>query len=167
MATPEIKRAALTIDARFIEFMRRNGVTFLRIALGIVFLWFGLLKVIGRSPVEDLVKSMAFVIEGNALVILMGVWEIVVGLGLLLNLAMRLTLLLFWLQMAATLLLLVVRPGIAFQNNNPLLLTTEGEFVIKNLVLIAGGLAIGSRVRKKTEHLSHFRSDPQMNRKAS
>ncbi len=166
MATPEVKRAALAIDARFIDFMRQNGITLLRFALGIVFLWFGLLKVIGQSPVEDLVKAMAFLIDGDVLVIIMGVWEMAVGLGLILNLAMRFTLLLFWLQMAATLLLLVVRPGITFQNNNPLLLTTEGEFVIKNIVLIASGLAIGSRIRKKTGQIDQFRQN-SMNHKAS
>jgi uncharacterized membrane protein YkgB len=60
--------------------------------------------------------------------------------------ALRLTLLLFWLQMAGTLMVLVLRPDMAFQGGNPLLLTAEGEFVIKNLVLIAAGLVVGGTV---------------------
>jgi uncharacterized membrane protein YkgB len=51
--------------------------------------------------------------------------------------------------LAGTFLVLVVRPDIAFQAGNPFLLTTEGEFVVKNLVLIAGGLVVGSTVRKR------------------
>jgi uncharacterized membrane protein YkgB len=78
----------------------------------------------------------------------LGVWEIIVGIGLIVPVALRLTLLLFWLQMAGTFLVLVVPPDLAFKAGNPLLLTTEGEFVIKNLVLIAAGLVIGSQVRR-------------------
>gem|GEM_PF-3161571 len=69
-------------------------------------------------------------------------WE--VARGLLTGIALRLTLLLFWLQMAGT--FLVLRPEVSFQRNNPLLLTMTGEFVVKNLVLIAAGLVIGSTV---------------------
>ena len=69
-----------------------------------------------------------------------------VGVGLLFAVALRLTLFLFWLQMAGTFLVLVLRPDVAFQAGNPFLLTTEGEFVIKNLVLIAAGLAVGGAV---------------------
>jgi putative oxidoreductase len=54
---------------------------------------------------------------------------------------------LFVLQMLGTFLVLVVQPDIAFQEANPLLLTTEGEFVIKNLVLLSAGLLIGSRLK--------------------
>jgi uncharacterized membrane protein YkgB len=39
----------------------------------------------------------------------------------------------------------VLQPELSFQAGNPLLLTTEGEFVIKNLLLIAGGLVVGSQ----------------------
>jgi putative oxidoreductase len=49
--------------------------------------------------------------------------------------------------MLGTFLVLVVQPDIAFQEANPLLLTTEGEFVIKNLVLLSAGLLIGSRLK--------------------
>lgn len=66
--------------------------------------------------------------------------------GLLTGIALRLTLLLFWLQIAGTFLVLVLRPEVSFQRNNPLLLTMTGEFVVKNLVLIAAGLVIGSTV---------------------
>ena len=79
----------------------------------------------------------------------MGFWEIAVGLGLLTGRFMRLTILFFLLQMAGTFLVLVVKPDVAFQSANPLLLTTEGEFVVKNLVLISGALVVGSTVRRR------------------
>lgn len=131
-----------------IRFMSTHGIWTLRICLGLVFFWFGLLKVIGKSPVAGLVAQTVYWIPAEIFLPLLGIWEMVVGAGLLLAIALWLTLFLFWLQMAGTFLVLVLRPEIAFQGGNPLLLTTEGEFVVKNLVLIAAGLVVGGTVQR-------------------
>jgi len=136
------------LDQWMIRFMTTCGIPILRVCLGIVFFWFGLLKVIGKSPVAELVAQTVYWVSPQWFVPCLGVWEMVVGAGLLFAVALRLTLLLFWLQMAGTLMVLVLRPDMAFQGGNPLLLTTEGEFVIKNLVLIAAGLVVGGTVRR-------------------
>jgi uncharacterized membrane protein YkgB len=137
------------VDLALVRWMRKYGIHLLRIALSIVFIWFGLLKVIDRSPVEGLIDQTVPLVSMDWFLPFLGAWEIAVGLGLLFQFAMRLTLLLFWLQMAGTFLTMVVQPDIAFQDNNPILLTTEGEFVVKNLVLIAAGIVIGSTVRRR------------------
>lgn len=134
------------LDHLMIDFMTANGTRLLRVALGITFIWFGALKVVGQSPVADLVAQTVYWLPPAFFVPFLGWWEVVVGVGLLLGVALRLVLLLFWLQMAGTFLVLVLRPELAFQSGNPLLLTVVGEFVIKNLVLIAAGLVIGSNV---------------------
>ena len=139
-----LRERADAIDRRMVGWMRRDGIQLLRIALAVVFIWFGTLKIIGRSPVEALVAQTVYWADPAFFVPFLGVWEVVIGLGLLFPLALRLTLLLFWLQLAGTFLVLLVRPGIAFQQGHPLLLTMEGEFVIKNVVLITAGLVIGS-----------------------
>jgi uncharacterized membrane protein YkgB len=136
------------VDAAFIRFMASRGSPLLRVALAVVFIWFGGLKVIGRSPVVDLVARTVYWVSPEFFVPFLGVWEMLVGLGLLFAVALRLTLLLFWLQMAGTFLVLVLHPEIAFQGGNPFLLTTEGEFIIKNLVLIAGGIVVGGTVQR-------------------
>lgn len=136
------------LDARASRLMDEYGIVALRVALGVVFVWFGVLKVIGKSPVADLVADTAYWLPSDFVVKFMGGWEIVIGVLLIVPVAMRLALLLFWAQMAGTLLVLVVHPGRAFQDNNPLLLSLIGEFVIKNLVLIAAGLVIGSSIRR-------------------
>ena len=137
------------LDTAVAGFMRAHGITLLRVALGLVFVWFGTLKVVDRSPVEALVADTVYWLPEGFFVRFLGAWEIIVGLGLLAPVALRLTLLLFWAQMAGTFLVLVVQPDMAFDSGNPLLLTTEGEFVVKNLVLISAGLVIGSRVRQR------------------
>ena len=134
------------LDQLMIRFMTAWGSRILRVCLGIVFLWFGLLKVIGQSPVAALVAETVPWFPSAVFIPVLGVWEMLVGTGLLFAVALRLTLFLFWLQMAGTFLVLVLRPDTAFQQGNPLLLTTEGEFVIKNLVLIAAGLVVGGTV---------------------
>lgn len=144
---PSIRSTIEEVDGSVSGFLRRYGVSLLRAAVAVVFIWFGALKVVDRSPVADLVEDTVYWLPATEFVRVLGVWEIVVGFGLLVPVALRLTLLLFWAQMAGTFLVLVVHPGLSFQDGNPLLLTVTGEFVIKNLVLISAGLVIGSTVR--------------------
>lgn len=143
----------LHLDQWLVQQMGRYGIEFLRVALATVFIWFGLLKLAGRSPVEELVKAMVSWIPAERVVPLLGAWEMVVGIGLLCRVALRATLLLCWMLLSGTFLALVWRPDITFQAGNPLLLTMEGEFIVKNLVLIAGGLVVGGTVE-------HLRSRP-------
>jgi putative oxidoreductase len=135
------------IDTRILHILNRSALPMLRVSLGIVFLWFGGLKIAGETPVSELVANTVYWLDPSWFVPLLGVFELIVGLGLLLGRALRLVLALFVLQMLGTFLVLVVQPEIAFQEANPLLLTTEGEFVIKNLVLLSAGLLIGSRLK--------------------
>jgi len=131
------------LDKFLIRQMHAKGIPALRIALGIVFLWFGALKIFGVSPVAELVaKSYAF-LPAAAFIKVLGVWEVLIGLGLIFKIALRATLALLWLQMLGTLAAPVLSPTIFFSGWNPLGLTLEGEFVVKNLVLIASGLVIG------------------------
>jgi uncharacterized membrane protein YkgB len=121
--------------------MRRIGPTLLRVSLAVVFIWFGALKVTGTSPVENLVADTVPIVDGSWFVPLLGVFEVGLGLALLLG-AFPIVIVAMVLHLAGTFLVLITQPELAFQGGNPLLLTTEGEFVMKNLVLLAGALAI-------------------------
>lgn len=125
---------------------RRYGVLTLRVALGIVFIWFGALKVADVSPVADLVADIVPILSERASVITVGVVELVVGLGLIVGFAIRLTLGLFFAQMLGTFLVLLLRPGLSFQAGNPFRLTVLGEFVVKNLVLLTAGLVVAGSI---------------------
>ncbi|HKX73812.1 MAG TPA: DoxX family membrane protein [Acidimicrobiia bacterium] len=133
-------------DQRVRDFLRNRSIPLLRLSLGVVFVWFGVLKVAGMSPVETLIASVVYWVDPSWFIPVLGIFEVVVGLGLLAAKLMRVTLFLFALQMLGTFLVLVIRPDIAFQEGNPLLLTVEGEFVVKNLVLLAAGLVVGAQV---------------------
>lgn len=129
--------------------MQKYGINLLRISLGIVFLWFGVLKVIGQSPVEYLIAQTYSFLPAKEFIYFLGVWEIIIGLGLLFKVSLRPTLMLLLLQMAGTFVAPLLNPALFFKDSNLLLLTTEGEFVVKNLVLVAGALVIGGSSNDK------------------
>jgi uncharacterized membrane protein YkgB len=143
------------VDAKVVPLLRRVAVPLLRISLGIVFVWFGALKVLDVSPVSDLVASTVYWVDPGWFVPALGVFEMVVGLLLLLGRALRFTLFLFVAQMVGTFLTFAVLPDVTFRDGSPLLLTVEGEFVVKNLVLISAALVVGTTVRRRRRPVAH------------
>jgi len=146
--TARIPHALVRFDRAVIEFTRAHSIHILRMALGIVFVWFGVLKIVGHSPVAGLVIKTAYFLPPDVALVGMGVLETIIGLGLLTGLAMRLTLALFFVQMCSTFLTVVTRPDLLIERGDPLLLSVHGEFLLKNLVLIAAGIAIVGSVPK-------------------
>jgi uncharacterized membrane protein YphA (DoxX/SURF4 family) len=149
------------LDKRITTWMAKNGVTLLRISLGIIFLWFGVLKFIpGASPAQSLatrtIEMLSFgLIQPEVSILLLATWETVIGLGLIFGVFLRTTLFLLFLQMLGTLTPLVLFPGEIFMQapttfNFPVP-TLEGQYIIKNLVLIASGIVIGATVRGNTK----------------
>ena len=138
----------LSLDASITTFFQRWSIVVLRVSVALVFIWFGTLKVFDVTPVADLVGDTVYWVDPNWFVPVLGVFEVIVGLGLLLRRGLRVVLGLFAAQMVGTFLVLVLQPDVAFQDGNPLLLTVEGEFVIKNLVLLAAGMVVGATVER-------------------
>src|SRR3989475_1976030 len=134
-----LRRPIDTIDGAVTSFLDGYGITALRIALGVVFIWFGTLKVIGRSPVEDLVKDTLYFLPQDTFFIVIGVWEIIIGIGLLFPVALRLTLALFCLQLAGTFHNLIILPGRAFLDGNQLHLAVTRELRINKQLRSAAG----------------------------
>lgn len=133
---------------RLISLLQRRSVTALRVTLGLVFLWFGALKLFDSSPVTELLKHTYWFLPLKPFAAALGAWEVLVGVGLLVKRALRFTLVLVCLHLAGTFTALLLGPGLFFHAGNPLWLTVEGEFVVKNLVLVAAGLVVaGHEVR--------------------
>ena len=134
-------------DISITNWMANNGLTVLRIGLGIIFFWFGILKFFpGISPAEQLVRNTIYFIDPDLFLPVLALWETVIGLGLITGKFMRFTLLLLFLQMPGTALPLLILPDVVW-NYFPFGLTLEGQYIIKNLVLIGGGLVLGGTVR--------------------
>jgi uncharacterized membrane protein YphA (DoxX/SURF4 family) len=140
------------VDARITSWMARHGLPLLRISLGVVFLWFGVLKFFpGLSPASDLaartIETLSFgTVPARVSMPLLAGWECLIGLGLLFGIFMRATLLLLAVQMAGTLTPLLLFPGEVF-TQVPYAPTLEGQYIIKNAVLISAAIVLGATVR--------------------
>ncbi len=139
------RRALLAADRRVRECLERIGFPFLRLALALVFVWFGLLKPLDASPANDLVKRTIYWLPPDLFLPLLGWWEVAIGLCLLWRPLVRLGVLLLFLQMPGTFLPLFILPEVCFQRA-PFVLTMEGQYIVKNLVLIAAAIVVGARV---------------------
>ncbi len=141
------------IDEALVPVLRRWSVPFLRISLAVVFIWFGALKIFGMTPVRELVASTVYWVDPDWFVPALGVVEVLVGLGLLFRVGLRLVLAVLFAQLVGTFLVFVLLPDIAFHEGNPLSLTTEGEFVVKNLVLLAAAMTVGALIGEEREEM--------------
>jgi len=98
-------------DLTLIRFLTRVSMPALRISLGIIFIWFGGLKVFGQSPANDLITKTVYWFNPDIFIPILGIWEAAIG----------------------------------FQSN-PLNLTLEGQYIVKNLVLIGAAMVVGARL---------------------
>ena len=148
----QIKVVFDRVDSHITAWMARYGLTILRVSVGIVFLWFGFIKFFpGLSPAQDLatrtieILSLGLLPAKTALFIL-AAWETIIGVGLLFGLFLRGTLFLLFLQMLGTLTPVLLFPNEVF-TQIPYAPTLEGQYIIKNMVLISAGLVLGATVR--------------------
>ena len=141
------------IDPKITEWMSRNGYLLVRISIGIVFIWFGFLKFFpGLSPAQELairtITLLSFGLIPDFIIINgLALWEVLIGIGLISGKFMRETLLLLFLQMAGTFAPIFLFPNEVF-THFPYAPTLEGQYIIKNLVLVAAGIVLGGKLRK-------------------
>lgn len=140
------------VDTSVTSFLARYSITILRVSLGINFLWFGALKLIpGLSPAEGLatntIEILTFgLIQPEVSIIILAVWEVLIGIGLITGWFLRITLFLLLGQMIGAMTPLLLFPAETF-TRFPYAPTLEGQYIIKNLVLISAGMVVGATVR--------------------
>jgi putative oxidoreductase len=123
----------------------RLAVPALRLALATIFVWFGVLKLIGHSPVAGLLAATFPWFEPRVVVVVLGAVEVALGLGLLRRRTARFALPAVAAHLGGTFVTFLMVPARMFEHGNPLLLTADGEFVLKNLVIIAVVLVLLAR----------------------
>ena len=132
--------------------MGRWGTLAVRISFGIIFIWFGILKPLGISSAEPLVIATVPwlpVFDGGTWVSIIGWWEVAIGIAFLFRRTIRVAVALLALQMVGTFMPLVLLPDVTFQAGHfPYGPTMEGQYIIKNLMIIAAALVVGGTVRE-------------------
>ena len=138
------------IDRAATRLMARYGLRLLSISMGLVFIWFGALKLqSGVSPAEPLIRDTLDFLPGsliNPLIMLLAVWEVAIGIGFLTGKAKRLVLVLLLMQMAGAMSPLILAPERLWEIF-PVVWTLEGQYVFKDIILISAGLVIGATNR--------------------
>ena len=136
-----------SMDATITRTMARYGIPMLRIGLGIVFVWFGALKLVpGLSPAEGLVRRTVYFVNPDWFIPVLAVWEVVIGAALLLHWRPRVTLLLMFPQLIGTSMPLFLLTDVVWKDF-PFVLTLEGQYILKNLVLLPAAVVLGGTVR--------------------
>jgi uncharacterized membrane protein YkgB len=124
--------------------MDQYSIVLMRITLAIVYIWFGVLKVIGMSPAGELVEQTAYWFNPDIFVPFLGICEVIIGLGLLIKRFIPYTIILLLMHMSVTLFPIFILKTICF-DTFPYCPTLVGQYIIKNLVLISGALVIAGK----------------------
>ena len=140
---------AAVVD-RAVEINQRFAPMLLRLALAALFVWFGALKLIGASPVHELIARTLPFVDADLSVPALGVVEVALGLVLATGFLPRVTLLVLAGHLAGTFLSFVTASELMW-GANFLELTADGEFVAKNLVLITAALVLIGIYRRRAE----------------
>ncbi len=141
------------LDQRIASFMGKWGLPSVRFSLGIIFIWFGILKPLGISAAAPLVKAtvswMPLISPETALHVI-GWWEVIIGVTFLFPQTTRIAIALLFLQMGGTFMPLVLLPEVTFQVGRiPYGPTMEGQYILKNLLIISAALVVGGTARQR------------------
>tara|TARA_B100000886_G_scaffold239721_1_gene168111 strand:+ start:126 stop:587 length:462 start_codon:yes stop_codon:yes gene_type:complete len=139
----QVKRYFRKVDKSISKTMNLYGTLFLRYSVGTIFIWFGLLKPFGMSPAQDLVENTVYWFDDKtSFVKFLGCWEVVIGLTMVYKPLLRVSIFLLFVQMPGTFLPLILLPEVCF-TKFPFGLTLEGQYIIKNLIIISSALVLG------------------------
>ena len=147
------------LDQTIAKHMNRWGLYLVKISFAIIFFWFGILKPFGWSTAIPLVESTVSwlpIFEPKAWVQIIGWWEVAIGILFLFQKTIRIAIALLFLQMIGTFMPLILLPEIVYQSGYVLLPTMEGQYIIKNIMIISAAVMVGGKFYiKNKKAVSH------------
>jgi len=138
----------IKVDQTIARFMQRWSTSAIRISFGIIFIWFGILKPFDVSSAESLLKATVVWLPFGTpefWLMVIGWWEVAIGVTFLFSRTTKIAIALLFLQMFGTFIPLVVLPEVTFQNGNILTPSLEGQYIIKNIMIISAAMVLGGR----------------------
>lgn len=139
------------IDLFIAEWMNKWSSSAIRVSFAIIFIWFGILKPFDVSSAESLLKATVVWLPFGTpefWLVVIGWWEVAIGVTFLFPQTTKIAIGLLFLQMFGTFMPLVVLPEVTFQNGNLLTPSLEGQYIIKNVMIISAALALGGKYHK-------------------
>lgn len=141
-----------SIEQKIYSFLDEYSDWFLRISIAIIYIWFGILKPFDSSPAADLVANSIYFLPREPFFIFLGIWETILGIMFLIPRLTKITFWIFILHMGGT-----FTPFITLMNTVfikfPYALSLEGQYIIKNLILISAAVAILMNYLRKNKEL--------------
>jgi uncharacterized membrane protein YphA (DoxX/SURF4 family) len=137
----------LDMKEKIERWLMLQGTALLRISISLIYILFGILKFFpDLSPAEDLVKKTMQVLTFGLIppdlsIILLALWETIIGLLLLLGMFRRFTVAMVLLHMAGTFTPLLLFPELTF--------TLVGQYIIKNIIIVSAALLLGASALKE------------------
>ena len=137
---------------KLIKRIKENHI--LAISIGLVYLWFGALKFFpSLSPAEDLAKNTIDsltigLIPSYVSIILLAIWETVIGICLVLNVFRNQIIILALVHMVFTFSPLFFFPDLSF-NSLPVGFSLVGQYIFKNLIIISALITLYNMPTKK------------------
>lgn len=144
----------IKIDQNIARWMKYWSIPAIRISFGIIFIWFGILKPFNVSSAESLLKATVVWLPFGTpdfWLIVIGLWEVAIGVTFLFSRTTKIAIALLFLQMFGTFMPLFLLPEVTFQNGNILAPSLEGQYIIKNVMIISAALVLGGRFYKEKE----------------
>ena len=137
-----------TMDMSLIAFFRKWSIPAARFGLFLVYFWFGILKLLGLSPAGPLVQALfertIHFMPFGTFMTAFALFEMLIGVLFLIRGAERIVLPLLFLHMIMVCLPLLLLPSVTWQRF--LVPTLEGQYIIKNVVLIACAMGIAGNI---------------------
>ncbi len=137
-----------SIDIALIHFFRKIAVPLARFGLFVIFVWFGLLKVIGQSPASPLVQNLFEhtipMMSFGTFIVLFGLFEVLIGVLFIIPTCERLVIPLLLVHMTTTFMPLFIIPEATW--TRAFVPTLEGQYIIKNLALLASAAGIAAHL---------------------
>jgi len=145
-SSPSLRERLSALDTRVIRWLDRFGHRLHRVSLGTLFVWLGLLKPLGHETATSLLAHTVYFGSPETMVLILGGWEIAIGLSMLYRPLVRIALVLLLLRIPGTILAFVLLPDVTFVSF-PFVPTPEGQYLIKDVVLFFAAMAIGGSIR--------------------
>lgn len=136
-----------TLDLRIIAWLKRTYLPVARVAIFVIYFYFGFLKLIGESPATPLAQAFVDKTGGGAhfheLFMVLAALECLIGILFLFPKATRVVIPLLLIHMIIVCAPLLFVPNLVFVK--PFVPTLEGQYIIKNIAIIALALGVAAQ----------------------
>ena len=146
-----MKKLFRKLDFYLVSFFKKISIPLARLAIFVVFFWFGYLKIIGVSAanpvVSNLLEATLPFITFDQFIIFFGIYEILIGFLFIVPKLLRLAIFLLIPHMVMTILPLFLLRELAWQSFG--IPTLEGQYIIKNIVIIALAFSLAASLHPR------------------